>query len=125
MKSIVVNTDSLVEAVTGEIYSTYADLKVQFNRSVDETVDIAKAELRAEAAQLSKKMESAVELAKTEMRSETSQLARKLDGLIVKMVEDKVSSFIGSEAVMEAVVNAVKSQLTPDMVMKKPWWKWW
>lgn len=101
---IKVDTSEVVSDVTAEIYSAFAELKGQFERSVDESV----------------------EAAKSEIRQETSQLAVKLDSLVVKMVEDKVRIFIGSEEVMEAAVEAVKARLAPDIGMsKKPWWKWW
>jgi hypothetical protein len=102
--SIIVDTSAVIDEVTAELYTFSQGLKSQLDKSVDDAVDCAK----------------------TEMRSETSQLVRKLDGLVVKMVEDKVGIFIGSEAVMEAVVEAVKARLAPDTVMQqKPWWKWW
>lgn len=99
-----IDTSEVVSDVTAEIYSSFAELKGQFEKSIDESV----------------------EAAKSEIRQETSQLAVKLDGLVVKMVEDKVRIFIGSEEVMEAAVEAVKARLAPDIGMKKkPWWKWW
>lgn len=102
--SIVVDTSAVIEAVTAELYTFSQGLKSQLDQSVDDAVDAAK----------------------TEMRSETSQLARRLDGLVVKMVEDKVSEFVRSEQVMEAVVEAVRARLSPDSGMvKKPWWKLW
>ena len=101
---ISVDTSEIVSDVTAEIYSSFAELKAQFEKSVDEST----------------------EAAKSEIRQETSQLAMRLDGLVVKMVEDKVRIFVGSEAVMEAAVEAIKARLAPDIGMrKKPWWKWW
>jgi hypothetical protein len=103
-QTITVDSSAVIESVTAEIYTSYADLKAQFERSIDESVNQGK----------------------TELVSETSQLVGKLDEMVSKIVEDKVSSFLRSEVVMEAVIEAVKARLAPDMVMNnKPWWKWW
>ena len=103
-QTITVDSSAVIESVTAEIYTAYSDLKAQFERSVDESVNHGKVELV----------------------SETSQLVGKLDEMVSKIVEDKVSSFLRSEVAMEAVIEAVKARLAPDMVMSnKPWWKWW
>jgi len=102
-QTINVDSTAVIEAVTAEIYTSYADLKSQFERIADETVNTAK----------------------TELVSETSKLVDKLDEMISKIVEDKVVAFLQSDKVKEAVAEALAS-LTPEVAMiKKPWWKWW
>lgn len=103
-QTIHVDSTAVIESVTAEIYSAYADMKAQLERAIDESVNQGK----------------------TELVFETSQLVGKLDEMVSKIVEDKVSSYLRSEGVMEAVTEAVISRFTPDMVMNnKPWWKWW
>jgi F0F1-type ATP synthase membrane subunit b/b' len=137
-QTITVDSSAVIESVTAEIYTAYADLKVQFERSIDESVNLGKTELVAEMSKLVGKLDEmvsklikrsideSVSHCKTELVAETSQLVGKLDEMVSKIVEDKVSSFVRSEVSMEAVIEAVKARLTPDMVMTdKPWWKWW
>jgi hypothetical protein len=103
-QTITVDSTAIIESVSAEIYTSYADLRSQFERTVDE----------------------AVGLAKSELDRTTSQLLEKLESAIDRIVEDKVDKWLRSDDAMEAVAQAVRLRLAPDMtVNKKPWWKWW
>ena len=99
-QTISVDSSAVIEAVTAEIYASYADLKSKLERDIDASTAMGKAELG----------------------SALSSYLSGIEAVVGKVVEDKVVAFLRSDAVADMIKSMVS---VPAPVSRKPWWCPW